>query len=145
MSTLLCWIWPYLCGAFVGWLAAGLLARLLARTPQGVVREVEKIVERPVPKLFDNPAHLERIRTLEAEAGAATTHVAQLRTQLLQLQSAPPKIVEKIIDRVIEIPVTDDRALADKEQELATLRARLADSEAGLKALQDALLAGAHK
>lgn len=138
MSTLLCWIWPYLCGAFVGWLAAGLLARLFAQAPRTVVREVEKIVERPVPKLFDNPVHLERIRTLEAEAGAATTHVAQLRTQLLQLQSAPPKIVEKIVDRVIEIPVTDD-------QELAALRARLADSEAELKALQDALVAGARE
>jgi len=138
MSTLLCWIWPYLCGAFVGWLAAGLLARLFVQTPRTVVREVEKIIERPVPKLIDNPAHLERIRTLEAEAGAATTHVAQLRTQLLQLQSAPPKIVEKIIDRVIEIPVTDDK-------ELAALRARLADSEAELKALQNALAAGARK
>lgn len=138
MSTLLCWIWPYLCGAFVGWLAAGLLARLFAQTPRTVVREVEKIIERPVPKLIDNPAHLERIRTLEAEAGAATTHVAQLRTQLQQLQSAPPKIVEKIIDRVIEIPVTDDK-------ELAALRARLADSEAELKALQNALAAGARK
>ena len=138
MSTLLCWIWPYLCGAFVGWLAAGLLARLFVQTPRTVVREVEKIIERPVPKLIDNPAHLERIRTLEAEAGAATTHVAQLRTQLQQLQSAPPKIVEKIIDRVIEIPVTDDK-------ELAALRARLADSEAELKALQDALAAGARK
>jgi hypothetical protein len=138
MSTLLCWIWPYLCGAFVGWLAAGLLARLFAQTPRTVVREVEKIIERPVPKLIDNPAHLERIRTLEAEAGAATTHVAQLRTQLQQLQSAPPKIVERIIDRVIEIPVTDDK-------ELAALRARLADSEAELKALQNALAAGARK
>lgn len=34
MSTFLCWIWPYLCGAFVGWVAAGLLARLFAQTPR---------------------------------------------------------------------------------------------------------------
>jgi hypothetical protein len=92
MSTFLCWIWPYLCGAFVGWLAAGLLARLFAQTQRAVVQ-----------------------------------------------------VVEKIIDRVVEIPITDDRALAAKDQELAALRARLADSEAELKTLQDVLVAGARQ
>jgi hypothetical protein len=140
MSAALCSLWPYVCGALIGWLLAGVLAHLLAEAPPTVERIVERIVERPVHKMFDNPAHLDRIRTLEAETEAATVHVRQLRTELLQLQSAPPRVVErvveKIVDRVLEIPVPDEQALAAKDLELASLRGRLALADSELSRLR---------
>lgn len=133
MTAVLCWIWPYLCGAFLGWLAAGLLARLFAEAPRTVERVVEKIVERPVPTMFDNPAHVERIRTLESEAASGSTQLASLRQQLLQLQSAPPRTIEKVIEHVVEISVPDVEALAAKDREIAELRARLDQPDSGVR------------
>ena len=67
-----------------------------------VDRVIEKIVEKPVDrvveKLVDNPDHLRRVGLLEAEVAL----IAGLRSQIHSLQSAPPKIVEKIVDRPVD-------------------------------------------
>ena len=67
-----------------------------------VDRVIEKIVEKPVDrvveKLVDNSDHLRRIGLLEAEVAL----IAGLRSQIHSLQSAPPKIVEKIVDRPVD-------------------------------------------
>ncbi len=74
--------------------------------PAAEIKIVEKFVDRPVDRIVekvvnvpvDNPDHLIRIRALEAEAGM----IVGLRAQLGTLQSAPPKIVEKIVDRPVD-------------------------------------------
>ena len=67
-----------------------------------VEKVVEKIVDRPVDriveKLIDNPAHLGRIKNLEAEVAT----IAGFRQTIARLESTPPKIVEKIIDRPVD-------------------------------------------
>ncbi len=67
-----------------------------------VDRIVEKIVDRPVDriveKLVDNPAHLSRIKTLETEVAT----IAGFRQTITRLESTPPKIVEKIVDRPVD-------------------------------------------
>ncbi len=74
--------------------------------PPAEVKIVEKIIDRPIDRVvekivnvqIDNPAHLSRIRDLEAEAAL----LVGLRSQISTLQSAPPKIVEKIVDRPVD-------------------------------------------
>ena len=136
MTAILCWIWPYLCGALLGWLGAGLLAHLLKQPPHTVERIVEKVTERTV----NNPQHVERIRRLEAEVAT----IPGLQGQLQKLQSAPPKVIEKTVERIVEVTVPDIEALAAKDSEIATLRATLTELDAELQRLV-ALNAGAHK
>ena len=70
-----------------------------------VDRIVEKIVEKPVEIIVyqqvDNPKHLIRVRELESQVGL----IAGLRTQLHTLQSAPPKVVEKVVEKIVDRPV----------------------------------------
>jgi predicted flap endonuclease-1-like 5' DNA nuclease len=94
MSALTCVLWWFLLGAFVGWLASWMLSRAFRRDEPAPI-------ERVVDRLVDNPAHLERIRTLEGEVG----QIAGLRSQVSQLQAAPPKIVEKVVEKIVERPV----------------------------------------
>jgi predicted flap endonuclease-1-like 5' DNA nuclease len=134
MNSLLCWIWPYLLGGLLGWLASGLLARkALARKPSVVEKIVERKVDRPVDriveKVVDNPAHLAEIASLTAVAGL----VPGLRAQLSTLQAAPPKVVEKIVEK----SVTDMAALEERDRKLADWSARYAALEAKFKLLQD--------
>jgi predicted flap endonuclease-1-like 5' DNA nuclease len=103
MSSFLCWIWPYLFGGLLGWLAAGWLAhRALARKPRTIEKIVDRPVDRPVDriveKVVDNPAHLAEIAALTATAAL----VPNLRTQLSALQAAPPKVVEKIVEKPVD-------------------------------------------
>ncbi len=98
MSAIGCFLWWILFGALLGWLASWLLGRGTRREPELRERIVEKIVDRPFEKLVDNPIHLTRIRELEAQVGT----IAGLQTQLAQLRAAPPKVVEKIVDRPVE-------------------------------------------
>jgi predicted flap endonuclease-1-like 5' DNA nuclease len=122
MSGFLCWIWPYLMGGLVGWLASGWLARqALARQPTTVERIVERVV--------DNPSHLSQIATLTASAAL----VPQLRERIGALESAPPRIVEKVVEKVVEKPVeriversvVDTAGLEARDREIAELQARL--------------------
>jgi predicted flap endonuclease-1-like 5' DNA nuclease len=95
-------------GALAGWVAAWWVGRSSQRL---LAEPVLQIVERRV----DNPQHVARIATLESELAlvpdlerqAATIPALQARIE--ELQSAPPRVVEKIVnrtvDRVIEKPV----------------------------------------
>jgi predicted flap endonuclease-1-like 5' DNA nuclease len=134
MGNFLCWIWPYLLGGLLGWLAAGWLARAaLARKPatvekivdRSVDRVVEKVVEKPVDrvvekvveKVVDNPSHLAQIAALTATAAL----VPGLRNQLSSAQAAPPQVVEKIVEKT----VVDTAGIEARDRELADLRRRL--------------------
>jgi predicted flap endonuclease-1-like 5' DNA nuclease len=139
MSALLCWLWPFLFGALLGWLLCGWLAsrrrgpdwQSVAATRDGEIRrlsgdlnalqarpplEVEKIVE----KLVDNPEHLTRIQALSAEAAL----IPALRSRISELENLPPKvvektvevpvekIVEKVVEKVVEKPVDNPNHLS---------------------------------
>lgn len=81
------------------------IAQLQAAPPKTVEKIVEKRVEIPVEKvverLVENPAHLARIAELEGEVAT----MVGLREQITQLQAAPPRIVETIVERRVEVPV----------------------------------------
>jgi predicted flap endonuclease-1-like 5' DNA nuclease len=121
MSNLGCLLWWLVLGGLLGWLASWLFGkrkpeiveRIVDRPVEKIVdrpvdRIVEKIVDRPietivekekiVEKLVDNPAHLSKIATLSAEVAT----IAGLKMTIDQMRAAPPKIVEKIIDRPVE-------------------------------------------
>jgi predicted flap endonuclease-1-like 5' DNA nuclease len=70
-----------------------------------VEKIVEKIVDRPVEKivekLVDNPAQAARIATLTAEVAA----IAGLRNRIKQLEDTPPKVVEKVVEKIVDRPV----------------------------------------
>jgi len=101
-------LWWIVLGALVGWVAAWWVGRSSQRL---LAEPVLQIVERRV----DNPQHVARIATLESQAAlvpdlerqAAT--IPALQARIDELQSAPPRVVEKIVnrtvDRVIEKPV----------------------------------------
>jgi predicted flap endonuclease-1-like 5' DNA nuclease len=101
-------LWWIVLGALVGWVAAWWVGRSSQRL---LAEPVLQIVERRV----DNPQHVARIVALESEVAlvpalerqAATLPALQARIE--ELQSAPPRVVEKIVnrtvDRVIEKPV----------------------------------------
>jgi predicted flap endonuclease-1-like 5' DNA nuclease len=119
MGSFGCILWWCLLGGLLGWLASWLFGRRKPVVVEKIVdrpvdRIVEKIVDRPVDKivekivekpvdrviekLVDNPAHLTRITSLEGEVGL----LAGLRQTIARLESTPPKIVEKIVDRPVE-------------------------------------------
>ena len=158
MQSVLCWIWPYLAGALVGWLLAGWLARkALAQRPATVERLVDRPVDRVLEKLIektvDNPQHLKQITELTAAAAL----LPLLRNQLSALQAAPPKVVETFIeipvdrvvekfvekivdrpvDRIVEITVekliVDTAGIEARDRELADWRARYAELETRLQ------------
>ncbi len=58
---------------------------------------VEKIVEKPVERQVDNPAHLARITALESEVAV----IGGLREQIAKLEARPPEIVEKVVEKVV--------------------------------------------
>jgi predicted flap endonuclease-1-like 5' DNA nuclease len=114
MSSFGCVLWWLVLGGLLGWLASWLFGRPAPVTVEKFVdrpvdrvvdRVVEKIVDRPVDrvveKLVDNPMHLNRIGALEGEVAL----MAGLRTTINQLQSAPPKVVEKVIEKIVDRPV----------------------------------------
>lgn len=128
------------------------IARLRATPPvtiekiveKPVDRVVEKIVEKPVDrvvekvveKMIDNPAHLSRIKLLEGDAAL----VSGLRREIAELKAAPPKTVEKIVekpvdrvvekivdrpvDRVVEKLVPDTKGIEEREARLRDLQSR---------------------
>jgi predicted flap endonuclease-1-like 5' DNA nuclease len=101
-------LWWIVLGALVGWVAAWWIGRSTQRL---LAEPVLQIVERRV----DNPQHVARIAALESEVAlvsdlerqAAT--IPALQARIDALQSAPPRVVEKIVnrtvDRVVEKPV----------------------------------------
>jgi predicted flap endonuclease-1-like 5' DNA nuclease len=135
MSGFLCWIWPYLMGALVGWLLAGWLARrALARQPSVVEKIVERTVEKPVDrvvekvveKVVDNPTHLAKIASLTTTAAM----VPELLQRVSSLESAP-----KVVEKIVEKPVVDTTVLEDRDRQLASWRDRYSSLEGQYNAL----------
>jgi len=81
MIDFFCKIWPYLAGGLLGWLAAGWLAR---RRLKYTEPSVEKIVEKQVDRIVDNPDHLALISRLENE----NKEIAGLKTKLSGYESS---------------------------------------------------------
>lgn len=137
MFSWACIIWPLLFGALIGWLACGWFARRLrsrdwsgvilakdadlarmareladaqSRPPVEVARWVDRVVEKPV----DNPAHLAEIVRLSTEAGL----VATLRQRVTELENAPSKAVERVVEKL----VPDTAGLAERDAEIELLK-----------------------
>lgn len=128
------------------------IARLRAAPPVTIEKIVEKpvdrVVEKIVEKMVDNPAHLSRIRLLETDAGL----IPDLRREIAELRAAPPKTVEKIVekpvdrivekivdrpvDRVVEKLVPDTRGLEERDARLRDLQRRHDAFEAELARLR---------
>jgi predicted flap endonuclease-1-like 5' DNA nuclease len=125
----MCSLWPLLAAGLVGWLLCGWFARqflrggsdlsgalaakeqdlrrvqselaaLRAQPPveKVVDKPIERVVEKTVEKVVDNPAHVSRIAALSAEVAT----IALLKNRIAELESAPPKIVEKPVERIVE-------------------------------------------
>ncbi len=108
----LCYLWWALLGGLIGWLLNRLFAKRPVQTVEKIVtRDVEKIVEKPVDriveKLVDNPLHMTRIQSLEGEVSG----MAALRATISRLEAMPAKIVEKIIEKPVEIIKTVEKVV----------------------------------
>lgn len=158
VTSILCFVWWVVAGALGGWLLSGLMVRTLTRrslpliesfVEPAVEKVVEKIIEKPVDriveKVVDNPHHIALIASLETEVSV----IAGLRSQLQALQSAPPRVVEKIVEkivekpverivekivekpveRVIEKPIVDSAVIAERDRQLQDFEARFAELE----------------
>ena len=122
MTALLCVLWWLVAGALLGWLVSWLAASVLKRPPPPPVeRIVERSVEKLVPRMVDNPEHLARLRQLETEVAV----VAGLRSQIQSLQAAPPKLVEKVVEKL----VPDTTSLAERERRISDWQNRFAELE----------------
>jgi predicted flap endonuclease-1-like 5' DNA nuclease len=66
-----------------------------------VEKPVDRIVEKTVEKQIDNPSHLASIARLTAEVAV----IAGLRGRITELENAPPKVVEKLVEKIVEKPV----------------------------------------
>jgi predicted flap endonuclease-1-like 5' DNA nuclease len=126
MSSLGCFLWWLVLGGLLGWLASWLFGKRKPEVIEKIVdrpvdRIVEKIVDRPVDrivekvvektvdrpvdriveKLVDNPVHLSKIAALSAEVAG----IAGLKMTIDQMRAAPPKTVEKIVEKIVDRPV----------------------------------------
>lgn len=152
--SLLGFVWWLIAGVLGGWLLSGLLARALKRRIPSTAsanagptskKFVEKIVEKPVDriveKVIDNPRNLARIAELETEV----SNIPGLRNKIQTLESAPPRVVEKIIEkpvekivekivekpveRIVEKPSVDPAELAERDRQVQEFEARFAELE----------------
>lgn len=122
MTALLCVLWWLVAGALLGWLFSWLLASVLKRQPPPPVeRIVERSVEKLVPRTVDNAEHLARLRQLETEVAV----IAGLRSQIQSLQAAPPKLVEKVVEK----RVPDTKGLAERDRQIGDWQNRFAEIE----------------
>jgi predicted flap endonuclease-1-like 5' DNA nuclease len=112
MFLFLCKLWPYLAGGLIGWLLAGWFARRLKYTEP----PVERVVEKHVDKIVDNPKHLSLISKLETE----NKKIPDLVTRIAGFESAKPstKTVEKKVE--VDNPAHLKR-IKDLEGQLAGL------------------------
>ena len=118
MSLFLCKLWPYLAGGLIGWLLAGWFARRL----KYVAPPVEKIVEKHIDKVVDNPKHLALISKLETE----NKKIPDLMNKLASFESTGTKASPKsssvqTIERVVDNPAHIKR--------IAELEAQLSDKK----------------
>ncbi len=112
MSSFLCWIWPYLMGALIGWLLAGWLARrALAMRPSTIEKLVDRPVDRIVEKVVDRP--VDRI-----------------------VEKIVEKPVERVVEKFVDKPVVDTAGLAERDRQIASWQDRYATLESQYNKLQ---------
>ncbi|WP_299876198.1 hypothetical protein [uncultured Cocleimonas sp.] len=121
MTLFLCQLWPYLAGALIGWLLAGWLAKRLKHGEP----PVEKIVEKQVERVVDNPKHLSLISKLESE----NSQIAGLQSQVASLESARSKTREVTVDKVVK---SEKIVEVDNPEHLK----RISELEAEIRALK---------
>lgn len=112
MSFFLCKLWPYLAGGLIGWLLAGWFARRLKHS-----QVVEKVVEKEVERVVDNPQHLSLIGKLEKE----NSKIPDLVTKIAGFQSGGGKTVTvdnpKLLSRI--------KILEEENRHIAGLKSKL--------------------
>lgn len=152
MASFLCFVWWVVAGVLGGWLLSGLMVRSLTRrispvadvfVEPAVEKIVQTIVEKPVDriieKIVDNPRHLARIAELETEVST----IAGLRNQLQTLQSAPPRVIEKIVEkpvaRIVENPYVDPAEQAERDRQVDEFEARFAELESHVMQQENAI------
>jgi predicted flap endonuclease-1-like 5' DNA nuclease len=82
-----------------------------------VEKPVDRVVEKLVERTVDNPSHLASIARLTAEVAV----VAGLRHRISELENAPPKVVEKEVERIVEKVVPDTAGLAERDAQIKRL------------------------
>ena len=119
MTFSLCELWPYLAGGLVGWFLAGWFARRL----KYVDSPVERIVEKHVDMVVDNPEHLALIGKLQRENS--------------QLEKLRFKINRNLESKESSIDQTEHLALVGKLEketsQVSLLTSKLADLESANK------------
>jgi predicted flap endonuclease-1-like 5' DNA nuclease len=112
MTFFLCKLWPYLAGGLIGWLLAGWFARRLKHS-----QVVEKVVEKEVERVVDNPEHLSLIGKLEKE----NSKIPELVTKIAGFQSGGGKTVTvdnpKLLAKI--------KTLEEENGKIAGLRTKL--------------------
>ncbi|MEE9325906.1 MAG: helix-hairpin-helix domain-containing protein [Cocleimonas sp.] len=124
MTFFLCKLWPYLAGGLIGWLLAGWFARRLKHS-----QVVEKVVEKEVERVVDNPKHLSLIGKLEKE----NSKIPDLVTKIAGFQSSGGKTVTvdnpKLLARI--------KTLEEENGKIVGLRTKLTAFEnAGPKVIE---------
>lgn len=126
MTLFLCKLWPYLAGGLIGWLLAGWFARRLKHS-----EVVERVVEKEVETVVDNPKHLALIGKLEGE----NSKIAGLMSQVDSFKSAKPKVVEKEVEKIVEV---DNPELLERIKKLQEENKKIVTLNGRVKQLEDA-------
>ena len=127
MSLFLCKLWSYLAGGLIGWLLAGWFARKLKHAEP----PIEKIVEKEVEKIVDNPEHLSLISKLKSE----NSKIPDLISKLSVFESGKPKVEIKEVEKVVEI---ESPALLARIKELETESTQITELKNKLNNLEKA-------
>ena len=118
MTLFLCKLWPYLAGGLIGWLLAGWLARRLKHGES----PIEKIVEKHVDGVVDNPKHLSLISKLENE----NSQIPGLLSQVSSLKSSNSSTRGETVDKVEKIVEVDNpkhlKKISQLEAEIRSLK-----------------------
>ena len=113
MTFSLCELWPYLAGGLIGWLLAGWFARRLKH----VDPPVERIVEKHIDKVVDNPEHLALISKLQRENS--------------QLENRHLESKESSVDQTEHLTLMGK--LEDETNQVKLLKSKIADLESANK------------
>ncbi len=138
MSLFLCKLWPYLAGGLIGWLLAGWFARRL----KYVAPPVERIVEKHIDKIVDNPKHLALISKLEDENKKIPDLMSKLASFESTTTTASPKsssvqTIERVIDNPAHIKrISELEAQLSDKKSSSTIDLKAAKA-AGLKIKSD--------
>lgn len=115
------WWWLVL-GMWIAWTASWLLSRLQPIT-------VERVVKRVVGTTLYNPEQTSRLAALETEVAT----IPALRQTIADLQAAAPIVIEKIIDRPVDVII---EKIVEREVDNPAQLARIGALEAQLAALR---------